>query len=42
MEIWKEIPSVFPLEASSLGRIRSQPYLSAMPMGGHRVVVMNP
>jgi len=42
MEIWKEVPSVFPLEASSLGRVRSKPYLSPMPNGGFRVVVLNP
>lgn len=36
------VPSVPLLEASSLGRVRSQPYEQAMPHGGTRIRQMQP
>lgn len=35
-EVWKPVPSVQYLEASSWGRVRSRPYHQAMPNGGIR------
>lgn len=41
MEVWKRIPNSF-LMASSLGRIKSEPYERSMPNGGIRTYQLSP
>lgn len=41
-EIWKPVPSIPGLSASSWGRVRIEPYESPMPRGGTRIVVGEP
>lgn len=42
MEVWLPVPGHHPLEASSLGRVRSLPYESPMPNGGIKVNQLSP
>lgn len=42
MEIWKPVPSIPGLEASSLGRVRCQRYVQPMPYGGSRIRSFGP
>lgn len=41
-EIWKHVPSVEGLEASSLGRVRCISYAQPMPYGGQRIRALSP
>jgi hypothetical protein len=41
-EIWKPVPSVPGLSASSWGRVRIDPYEQRMPKGGFKLVVGKP
>lgn len=42
LEVWRGVPSLPGVEASSLGRVRKKPYTVSMPHGGVRTYVGTP
>lgn len=42
IEIWRQVPSIPEMEASSLGRVRRKPFRGPLPNGGTRAYIPKP